>query len=82
MNDLKNYSKNMPIDSLNVKGINLAVWKHKKDDREYKQITLKKNYKDQESGDLKETNSFNIHDIPYIIQELQEVYSKELRGEY
>lgn len=82
MNDLNSFSKNKPIDTLKVRGINLAVWAHGTDEKSYRQITIKKFFKDQESGEIKESKSMSIYDIPFLIQQLQEVYSKELRGSY
>lgn len=75
--------KNPPIDQLNVMGINVAVWEHDAQEpgKKFRQITIKKNYKDA-SGELKETQSLSIHDIPILVQQLQNIYSKEIRKEY
>lgn len=82
MNDLINFSKNKPIDTLKVKGINLAVWAHGTNEKSYRQITIKKFFKDVQTGEIRESQSLSIYDIPFLIQQLQEVYSKELRGIY
>ena len=83
MNNLNNFTKNKPVDNLNVRGVNVAVWEHSNDDgKTYRQITIKKNYKDQQSGELKESQSLSMHDIPILIQELQDIYSKEMRNDY
>lgn len=79
---LETYTKNKPVDSLNVRGVNVAVWQQEKDEKSFRQITIKKVYKDQESGEIKELKSLNIQDIPYLIQQLQDVYTKEIRGLY
>ncbi len=81
LNDISD-KKNKPVDQLTVRGINVAVWEHSRDDNTtYRQVTIKKIYKDQE-GEIKDASSLNIHDIPTLIAELQEIYSKEIRKEY
>lgn len=82
MDSLNQYTKNKPVDSLNVRGVNVAVWQQEKDEKSFRQITIKKSYKDQESGEIKELKSLNVQDIPYLIQQLQDVYTKEMRGLY
>lgn len=82
MDSLNQYAKNKPVDSLNVRGVNVAVWQQEKDEKSFRQITIKKSYKDQESGEIKELKSLNVQDIPYLIQQLQDVYTKEMRGLY
>ncbi len=79
---LDTYAKNKPVDSLSVRGVNVAVWQQEKDEKSFRQITIKKSYKDQESGEIKELKSLNVQDIPYLIQQLQDVYTKEMRGLY
>jgi hypothetical protein len=80
--NLQEFTKTKPVDKINIRGINVAVWNQEKDEKSFRQITIKKSYKDQESGEIKELKSLNIQDIPYLIQQLQDVYTKEMRGLY
>ena len=70
-----------PIDNVNIRGVRVAVWEHEKEQRKYRQLTIKKNYKD-ESGEFRSIESFNVSDIPNIVLALQEVYKKEVTNEY
>jgi hypothetical protein len=82
MSDLQQFTKTKPVDKLNIRGVNVAVWQQEKEGKTFRQVTVKKSYKDQESGEIKELKSLNIQDIPYLIQQLQDVYTKEMRGLY
>ena len=81
LNQYSNKKDNKPIDKLNIMGVNVAVWEHEKDEKKFKQITLKKSYKDSE-GNYKDTDSFSIFDIPNIIVALDNIYKKQVLGKY
>jgi len=81
MSDLNkfNNSNNKPIDSLFLKGINVAVWEHenKESGNKFRQVTIKKTYKD-DKGEINASQSINIHEIPQLIQQLNYMYKNEL----
>ncbi len=72
---------NKPVDNYNIKGIKAAVWQHESGEKTFRNLTLKKSYKD-DKGEFKETESFNVTDIPQLVVALNEIYKKEMLGEY
>ena len=70
-----------PIENLNIRGVKVAVWEHSINDKDFRQITIKRSYKD-EDGNYHDTDSLRINDIPNLIVALQEVYKKEVFGDY
>ncbi len=76
---LDKFNKTMPIEQINVRGINVAVWEHENKDNgnKFRQVTIKKSYKD-DNGDIKEVQSIQMNEIPQLIQQLTKIYQSEL----
>lgn len=75
-------SKNHPIDKMNIRGLNIAVWEHfDKNGKPYRHVTIKRSYKDQ-NGEYKNTDSVSINDIPTLIVALDRIHKKEILNKY
>jgi predicted patatin/cPLA2 family phospholipase len=56
-------NQNMPEKKFIAGSISATIWVNKSEDKEYKTISIQRNYKDKENK-WKSTNSLRVNDLP------------------
>ena len=59
-----------PVQSWKHKGINVALWEN---DKGWLSVQIRRTYMDEKTQQWKDTNSFSLRDIPFLISILNEV---------
>jgi hypothetical protein len=67
-----------PIKTIRAGRISAAIWANDKEIdgemREFRNVSLTKNYKDKDSDEWKTTNSLNLNELPKAVTVLQKAY--------
>jgi hypothetical protein len=68
-----------PVDEVRAGLVKATVWENKSTDgKPFRTISLQRSYKEKDSDQWKNTESYRISDIPRLILVLQQVYEKNV----
>ena len=63
-----------PVLKLHAGALKLAIWENSHESKKYHSATLCRSYKDEKSGEWKDTQQFSTRDLPALAQLLLTAY--------